>query len=331
MRTLIKLALGMLLASLVMIASAQERPVSTAAAELKDTNGRVVGLALFSAVGDGAVRVQVWAGGLPPGQHGIHIHAVGKCEPDFGAAGAHFNPDGHKHGLSSPEGPHAGDLPNLVIGPDGNGALDVISPRIGLIGGSRSVFDTDGSAVIIHAGADDQVTDPTGNSGGRIACGAISAVAPPASMAVAAAQLKDASGHVVGSALFSAVGGGAVRVQVWAGGLPPGQHGIHVHAVGKCEPDFGAAGGHHNPQGKQHGAHNPNGAHGGDLPNLVIGPDGNGALDATTGRFSLTPGGWTIFDADGSAIVMHANADDEMTDPTGNSGGRIACGVISSI
>jgi superoxide dismutase, Cu-Zn family len=329
MRTLVRLVLVALLASIATVASAAEQAPMVATAALKDANGRAVGNVLFTAVGGGAVRMQVWAGGLPPGTHGIHIHAVGKCEPDFAAAGAHFNPAGRKHGMHNPDGAHAGDLPNLVIGADGNGSLDYVAPAFSLAAGGSSLLDADGSAVVIHANADDEITDPTGNSGGRIACGAVMASDRPTGLLVAAATIKDANGRVVGNALFSEVGNGAVRVQVWAGGLPPGAHGIHVHAVGKCEPDFAAAGGHHNPQAKQHGAHNPNGAHGGDLPNLVIGAGGNGSLDAISGRFSLAAGGWSVFDADGSAIVIHANTDDEMTDPTGNSGGRIACGVMS--
>jgi Cu-Zn family superoxide dismutase len=155
-------------------ASAQDQPPTVATAELKDAAGKVVGNALLTAVGDGAVRVQAWVGGLPAGSHGIHIHAVGACTPDFAAAGGHFNPEGAQHGLDNPKGAHAGDMPGLSVGADGYGAYDAINARVSLGGSNRSLFDADGSALVIHANADDQVTDPTGNSGGRIACGVIS-------------------------------------------------------------------------------------------------------------------------------------------------------------
>src|SRR3712207_3194384 len=102
-----RLIVVFLLASFAMTAAAQEQLPSVAAAELKDANGRVVGNVLLTAVGDGAVRMQVWAGGLAPGAHGIHVHTVGACTPDFGAAGPHFNPHSAQHGLKNPSGPHA--------------------------------------------------------------------------------------------------------------------------------------------------------------------------------------------------------------------------------
>jgi Cu-Zn family superoxide dismutase len=145
----------------------------TATAALTNAQGQSVGTATLSQV-TGAVRVVVEARGLPPGQKGVHIHAVGKCDPpEFTSAGAHFNPDGKKHGLQNPEGPHAGDLPNITIGADGSGRLEATSDRVTLGDGANSVFDADGSAIVIHAAADDFKTDPTGNSGARIACGVI--------------------------------------------------------------------------------------------------------------------------------------------------------------
>ena len=158
------------------LVTAKEQPQQAASAPLMDSSGRVIGNALFTAVGAGSVRVQAWAGSLTPGVHGIHVHAVGSCSPDFAAAGGHHNPTGAKHGTENPEGPHAGDLPNLVVGADGNGALDAITNRITLTPGPRSIFDADGSALVIHASADDYRTDPTGNSGARIACGVIEAL-----------------------------------------------------------------------------------------------------------------------------------------------------------
>ena len=115
---------------------------------------------------------------LTAGNHGFHIHTVGSCvlgsTPTFASAGAHFNPTSSKHGLSNKAGPHAGDLSNLPVKPNGNATATDYNDMITLQAGkSNSVFDADGSAIVIHANADDNITDPTGNSGGRVACGVI--------------------------------------------------------------------------------------------------------------------------------------------------------------
>ena len=120
------------------------------------------------------VKIALEVEKLPPGPHGFHIHAVGRCDPpDFASAGAHFNPEGKKHGLKNPEGPHAGDLSNLVVGPDGTAKATASAPRVTLGAGPNSVFQPGGTALVIHAAPDDDVTDPAGNSGARIACGVI--------------------------------------------------------------------------------------------------------------------------------------------------------------
>jgi Cu-Zn family superoxide dismutase len=142
-------------------------------AELKDKDGRSVGMATFHEVPDG-VLVSVEVKGISPGLHAIHIHAAGKCEgPAFTSAGGHFNPGQRKHGLKSPEGPHAGDMPNMYVAKDGVGRFEVLNDNITLKSGSGSVFDADGSALVVHAGVDDYVTDPAGNAGDRVACGVI--------------------------------------------------------------------------------------------------------------------------------------------------------------
>lgn len=147
---------------------------NTARAELRNAGGQVVGTATLTQVG-GAVRIVLEAQGLPAGVKGVHIHAVGRCDPpDFTSAGSHFNPQGRQHGALNAQGPHAGDLPNLTIGADGKGRLESTSQLVTLQTGPSSVFDADGSALVVHAAADDFRTDPTGNSGARIACGVIS-------------------------------------------------------------------------------------------------------------------------------------------------------------
>lgn len=145
----------------------------------------------------------------------------------------------------------------------------------------------------------------------------------------AVADLKNPAGQSVGNAHFTQAGN-VVRIVVEARGLTAGAHGVHVHAVGKCDPpDFMSSGGHFNPTGRQHGALNPQGSHAGDLPNLTVAPDGSGRMETTTEQLTLGSGPNTVFDADGSALVVHASPDDFKTDPTGNSGARVACGVLT--
>jgi len=148
-----------------------------ATAELKNANGKVVGNAGFREDANG-VRIVVQVKAVTPGRHGVHIHAAGKCDPPgFTSAGGHFNPAGKKHGLKSPEGPHAGDLPNIEVGADGNGRLEHVTKLITLGSGATSLFDADGSALVLHANPDDEQTDPTGDAGGRIGCGLINKAA----------------------------------------------------------------------------------------------------------------------------------------------------------
>jgi Cu-Zn family superoxide dismutase len=145
----------------------------SAKAVLKDTSGKDVGSAELTQTPAG-VLIKLTVKGLPPGDHAFHVHAIGKCEPPFDSAGPHFNPAGKKHGLMAADGPHAGDMPNLHIPASGELAVEVLNTNVSLEKGKpNSVFDTDGSTIIIHTGVDDYKTDPTGNAGGRISCGII--------------------------------------------------------------------------------------------------------------------------------------------------------------
>lgn len=150
-----------------------------ATAELRDTAGTVVGTARFFPSDDG-IRVQLEVEGLPAGTHGVHIHETGQCDPSgesaFASAGGHLNPTSREHGLDNPNGPHAGDLPNLEVGSDGRGSLDATAARATADAPSL-LLDPERSAIVVHANPDDQRTDNgpdgPGNSGARIACGVI--------------------------------------------------------------------------------------------------------------------------------------------------------------
>lgn len=152
---------------------------------------------------------------------------------------------------------------------------------------------------------------------------------PTPAPVTATAELKNARGQTVATATFFQVSDG-VRVVLEARGLPPGLKGVHIHEVGRCDPpDFTTAGAHYNPMGRQHGLQNPAGPHAGDLPNITIAADGAGRLESMNTHVSLGASGNALLDADGSSIVIHAGPDDFKTDPAGNSGARIACGVVT--
>ncbi len=144
-----------------------------AQADLATADGEAVGKASFDE-NEAGVRVQLEAWGLSKGMHGIHVHAAGKCEgPDFKSAEGHFNPEGKKHGAKNPEGKHEGDLPNLEVGEDGKAKTEFELEGAKLFEGPNALLKEGGTALVIHAGPDDEMTDPAGNSGDRIACGVI--------------------------------------------------------------------------------------------------------------------------------------------------------------
>ena len=163
-------------ASLVCAATWNAAAADRAAAQIVNPAGETIGQVSFEQAPTG-VLMQVAVSGLTPGWHGIHLHSVGACSPDFSAAKGHINPDGKAHGLRHPDGPDNGDLPNIFADDDGKAMAEFFTPRVTVSGGAApTLLDEDGSAVVIHAHPDDHVTQPIGGAGGRVGCGVVEAV-----------------------------------------------------------------------------------------------------------------------------------------------------------
>ena len=164
--------LGLSLLSCASMRSSSSGGPTAASATLRDASGATVGTASLTQTSSG-VLVSGSLSGIGSGTHAVHVHTVGKCDgPGFESAGGHFNPTNRQHGFRNPAGSHAGDMPNVSLPQSGALTFDALLPNASL-SGSNALLDADGAAVVVHASADDYVTDPSGNSGSRIACGVI--------------------------------------------------------------------------------------------------------------------------------------------------------------
>ncbi len=166
------IALGLAAAALLAGCATSRTPANEVSAVLRDANGRIVAYSIVRELG--GIAVQVRATGLAPGTYAAHLHAVGRCEPPaFDSAGPHWNPTSRQHGSENPLGAHLGDLPNLTVDAEGNGTVEFTIPAASVRRGTNVLMDADGAAVVVHANPDDYRTDPSGNSGARIACGVL--------------------------------------------------------------------------------------------------------------------------------------------------------------
>jgi Cu-Zn family superoxide dismutase len=164
---------GLATAGIALLLTATAGAQAPVKVDLKDAQGQSIGTASLSSA-MGAVHIQLDVKGLKPGPHALHVHATPKCEgPAFTSAGPHLNPTNKKHGLQSPDGPHAGDMENFTVAADGTSKAMVMAKGITMGSEPNGIYANGGTALVVHAGPDDQKTDPSGGSGDRVACGVI--------------------------------------------------------------------------------------------------------------------------------------------------------------
>lgn len=274
------------------------------------------GTVTFAQVAGGPVQVTVALSGVPPGYHGFHIHNITDVSGGCGTAG-HLNPYGSQHGFPQNKQRHVGDLGNVFADARGNVAATFSDAQISLAAGASSSIV--GFTAMLHADPDDGVTQPTGNAGARLGCALIT---PPA-VAVAADWRTGAGAKAAfaGTATFAQLTRtAAVTVSLALTGVPPGVHGFHIHAASDVSGGCGTSG-HFNPAAVRHALLSNATRHAGDFGNVVAGDDGRVTATLTSELVSL--------DAASSANIvslvalLHADADDGVTQPTGNAGARL--------
>ncbi len=314
-----------------------------ALAVLEPKSGSTVrGAAVFSELGS-RVTLQLYVTDAPPGTHAVHLHDVGDCSAEDGSsAGGHWNPGGQPHGQWGSGEHHLGDIGNLEVGPDGTGTLRLTTDRWAVSGDGSTANDVVGRAVVVHSSADDFTSQPAGNAGARIACGVVRRlesggsappIPPPSTTRTASARLWPRSGSAAyGQATFTQKGS-KVELTLEVSNATPGLHGVHLHGIGDCtDPAALSSGGHWNVGDAGHGDPASGPHHTGDVGNIDIGPDGKGTLRFETTEWvvdaPLVNGMRAPNDVVGRAVVVHAGPDDLVSQPAGNAGGRIACGVV---
>ena len=296
--------------------------VATAANWTGFTASPFAGTVTFSQSADSkVVTVSVALIGLSPGAHGFHIHDLRDLSSGCGTAG-HFNPLGVAHAFPAAPVSHAGDGGNIFADEAGSAVASYVTSGITLVAGQQTSIT--GLALIVHANADDGVSQPTGNAGARLGCSLITT--PARAVASVWAGGTAPSADFSGAVTFTQPAGSAVvTVSVALTGLPPGLHGLHVHDMTTASQGCGTAG-HLNPFARPHSYPSNVTRHVGDLGNIVVDAQGVATATFTDSVISLNAGSPARIT--GYVLMVHSGVDDGTTQPTGGAGARLGCSVI---